>query len=252
MLPEVVTEMNNEELETARFALISGLSVRQLVDDLNGERYADLVLKHVRDTEARLPAKISLHESLLTQGERAKAKGILKSIESETMHSDFWGVSAGDVLTKVSCDLNDALYPEPADDAGVFNLFQLVTARLANRARLDTEFKGLITSPTNSGVRVTRSGTITRMLGVAVNDYDAGRISRGALLSIFQDAIDNGDILEDNNLVYVVTKVLPLVDAGLLRPSHHLDLFEARMAEAARNFVNPRRSKGHKWWRFWK
>jgi hypothetical protein len=37
---------------------------------------------------------------------------------------------------------------------------------------------------------------ITKHLGIAIADADAGRITRRQLLEIFQDAIENGDILE--------------------------------------------------------
>jgi hypothetical protein len=36
---------------------------------------------------------------------------------------------------------------------------------------------------------------ITKHLGIAIADADAGRITRRQLLEIFQDAIENGDIL---------------------------------------------------------
>lgn len=88
------------------------------------------------------------------------------------------------------------------------------------------------------------------MLGIAVNDYDAGRISRAHLLQIFQGAIDNGDILLDDNQVYVVTHILPLVDAGLLRPSVHIRAFEERMNKMILNDLSERRSR--QWWQFWK
>ncbi len=73
---------------------------------------------------------------------------------------------------------------------------------------------------------------ITKLLGIAISDADAGRITRGQLLDIFQDAIDNGDILEDDNELYVVTAVVPLIDAGVLRPSDHVTTFERRMDTA--------------------
>jgi hypothetical protein len=96
------------------------------------------------------------------------------------------------------------------------------------------------------------------MLGIAIADCDAGRISRGQLRSIFQDAIDNGDILDESNQMYVVASVLPLFRAGLLRPSDHLVVFEGRMNQMAAEFLAQRRTrqaenaKRARWWRFWK
>jgi len=70
---------------------------------------------------------------------------------------------------------------------------------------------------------------ITKMLGVAINDADAGRITKAQLLNIFQEAIDNGDILEEANSLYVVAAVYPLLDAGVLKPSPHTNKFEDSM-----------------------
>jgi hypothetical protein len=78
---------------------------------------------------------------------------------------------------------------------------------------------------------------ITKMLGVAIADSDAGRISRAQLLSIFQEAIDNGDVLSNENRQYVVTVVMPLVDAGILKRSDHLDQFAEQMNRAIRERV---------------
>jgi len=41
------------------------------------------------------------------------------------------------------------------------------------------------------------------------------------LICIFQEAIDNGDILLANNELYVLAAVFPLLDQGLLQPSRH-------------------------------
>jgi hypothetical protein len=76
---------------------------------------------------------------------------------------------------------------------------------------------------------------ITKMLGIAISDYDNGRISAVQLLSIFQAAIDNGDILEPDNEFYVVANVQPLLDRGALRHSPHVDTFENRMDAKVRS-----------------
>jgi hypothetical protein len=92
------------------------------------------------------------------------------------------------------------------------------------------------------------------MLGIAVSDCDAGRITPVQLVSIFQEAIDNGDILEEANEFCVVAHVLPLLDAGALRPSKHIATFEARVGAKASAVVRElrQRDQGRPWWRFWK
>lgn len=94
---------------------------------------------------------------------------------------------------------------------------------------------------------------ITKMLDIAVSDYDAGRITPEQLIAIFQDAIDNGDILEPDNDLCVVGRILPLVDQGVLRGSDHLSAFEARFAAVATQFARESRGREHnrKWWKFW-
>jgi len=93
---------------------------------------------------------------------------------------------------------------------------------------------------------------ITKMLDVAINDCDAGRISSVQLASIFQEAIDNGDILEEQNELAVVL-LMPLVDQGIVRSSEHLCEFEARMnaqlTQAARDLRTQERRRP--WWKFW-
>ena len=66
---------------------------------------------------------------------------------------------------------------------------------------------------------------ITKMLDIAVNDAQAGRITIPQMLSIFQEAIDNGDILEPDNKLCVIAHVIPLVDAGALQTSEHIDTY---------------------------
>jgi hypothetical protein len=69
---------------------------------------------------------------------------------------------------------------------------------------------------------------ITKMLQIAVDDCEAGRITREHLILIFQEAIDNGDILEEANELCVLTLVLPLIDTGVLHSSENMAMFEAR------------------------
>lgn len=78
---------------------------------------------------------------------------------------------------------------------------------------------------------------ITKMLGVAINDYDEGRLSRKQLICIFQEAIDNGDILLPDNELYVIAAVFPLLDQGLLQPSQHSEAFESRMNQKSAELV---------------
>ena len=94
---------------------------------------------------------------------------------------------------------------------------------------------------------------ITKMLEVAVNDCDNGRITAAQLMSVCQEAIDNGDILEEQNELHVVLVILPAIDRGILRTSEHVTKFEARMAAKVSATVQAsREQKGSRpWWRFW-
>jgi hypothetical protein len=211
----------------------------------------------MRETGERLPAMIAVHRDLILPSEEDGTREICGSVVAEATKPGFWSVDAGAFLSSISGDLNDALWPEPADEAGVFNVFQLVTSILADRARHDDAFRRMIQEPQHvDGEPIPEFGSITRKLGVAINDHDAGRISRGHLTAILQAAIDNGDILEDDNQEYVVAVVYPLVNAGLLRPSEHLRAFEDRMKSLAAEFLAERRAGGHRqsrgrwWWPF--
>ncbi len=82
----------------------------------------------------------------------------------------------------------------------------------------------------------------TKQLRIAISDADAGRITKQHLNDIFQEAIDNGDILSEENLCeenlfYVVSAVFPLIDQGLLRKSAHLKEFEYRINQRDRQHV---------------
>lgn len=70
---------------------------------------------------------------------------------------------------------------------------------------------------------------ITKHLGIAISDADAGRITKEHLFKIFQEAINNGDLLIEENEFYVIAFVIPLVDKGLLKRSKYLTEFEERM-----------------------
>lgn len=79
------------------------------------------------------------------------------------------------------------------------------------------------------------------MLQIAVNDCNASRITPVQLISVFQEAIDNGDILEEANEFCVVAHVLPLIDSCALRSSEHVVAFEARMGAKATAFARESR-----------
>ena len=151
--------------------------------------------------------------------------------------------------------MHDAAFPDSPDEAGVYNLFQLVTATLANRAREDKDFHQAARSDSASGAAPSPSaGIVTKMIGIAINDCEAGRISKRDLLEIFQAAIDNGDILEPDNEYHVVAHVVPLLDEGVLHPSPHLVTFMSRMDAKASAFAADLRNRANKdkpWWNFW-
>ncbi len=81
---------------------------------------------------------------------------------------------------------------------------------------------------------------ITKHIGIAINDADAGRITYQHLLKIFQEAIDNGDILLEENELYVVGTVLPLLDRDVLKRSPYVDDFEARMNATLQGWIRNR------------
>lgn len=90
-------------------------------------------------------------------------------------------------------------------------------------------------------IEVSMSG-ITKNLGIAIADADAGRITKKHLLEIFQDAIDNGDILlQDNEFVGVT--IMPLIDKGVLHRSSFVDEFEKRMNQKAKAYADLFRRK---------
>lgn len=66
------------------------------------------------------------------------------------------------------------------------------------------------------------------MLDIAVNDAQAGRITIPQMLSIFQEAINNGDILEPDNKLCVIAHIIPLVDSGALKSSEYVNTYLAQ------------------------
>jgi hypothetical protein len=247
--------MNEAERQVARATLIAGVSLQQLIEDLGGRRYLDLVEKHLREIGPRLPATIEVHRQLITTEERDAVDQILADLLDQASQPGFWSADAGDVCSSVSCDLHDALFPGSPDAAGVFNLFQLLTAMLANRAREDEiAHRAMRADAESSQPPPPSGGKITKMLGIAVSDCDARRISRRQLLRVFQEAIDNGDILEPDNEHHVVLHVIPLIDQGLLRSSPYVATFMGRMNAAVSAFAAAPRSPSKTkkpWWKFW-
>ena len=61
--------MTEAERQTARAALIEGLSLKQLIADLEGKSYGDLVDKHMREINSRLPATMAVHQELVAPEE---------------------------------------------------------------------------------------------------------------------------------------------------------------------------------------
>jgi hypothetical protein len=98
-----------------------------------------------------------------------------------------------------------------------------------------------------------RMALITKMLDVAVADCDAGRITPTQLISILQEAIDNGDILEEQNEFCVVSRILPGIDRGILSSSEHVVAFESRMAAKVTAAARQLRGQATRpWWKFWR
>ncbi len=153
--------MTEAERQFARAALIRELSVKQLIADLHGKRYGDLVDKHMREFGSQLPAIIAVHEELVHPEESEGVMNIVHDMDRHALEPGYWGVDAGQVLMSMSCKLNDAMFPAHAEDAGVFILFQLVTTRFAERARLDKSFHRMVTSRLDNHNRhATNFGTI--------------------------------------------------------------------------------------------
>lgn len=129
LLPQYV--LTEPELSQARAKLISGISIEQLASDLRGKQYRHLVQNHMRLFRARLPAVIAASIELLTQEERRIAEAIIDKFNRKGYERAFWRGDAADVLSSISCDLNDAFFPVPADPAAIFDVFQLITGNFA-------------------------------------------------------------------------------------------------------------------------
>ena len=233
--------MNAAERAQARALLAKDISVPRLIDDLEKARYGDLVLEHMRKARKHLSQAVLLHEEVIEPDEREACDSVIAALLAQASTKEFWGMSAGDVLNSISCDLNDELFSEHADDASIFIAFQITTLRLAQKAAEDSALRELIASSPLAAPERGTSGTITKMLGIAISDFDAGRLSRKNLLLILQDAIDNGDILELSNEDYVVTHVMPLIDEGVLTSSPAVAAFETRMDRRAMDFIRRKR-----------
>lgn len=76
---------------------------------------------------------------------------------------------------------------------------------------------------------MTSDNSETKNLRRAITGAAVGQISNDELLEIFQRAIDNGDVLEQDNRFFVATLILPLVEMGQLKRSPHLDEYEQRV-----------------------
>jgi hypothetical protein len=123
--------LTEPELSQARAKLISGISIEQLASDLRGKQYRHLVQNHMRRFRARLPAVIAASIELLTQEEGRIAEAIIDKFNRDAHEKGFWISDASDILSSISCDLNDAFFPATADPAAVFDVFQLVTGNFA-------------------------------------------------------------------------------------------------------------------------
>ena len=223
--------MTKAELEKARAELISGISINQMIDDLAGKPYGQLVLDHLQKLGAKLPAGIAACVAIATSDETCASETIIDQFNLKGYDPLFWATDVGEILASVSCELNDSLWPGRAEEAGVFNLFQLLTQNFALMAHNQPELRAFIVDAMSKPAprKAPEHGTITKNLGIAVSDCEAGRITNSRFISILQGAIDNGDILLEANKFYVVSAVLPLLDAGTLQPSKYTVEFEQRM-----------------------
>lgn len=232
--------MNAAERARARAHLTH--DVPRLIDDLERARYGDLVIEYMRKGGKQLSQAILAHEQVMEPQEQAACEAVISVLLAQAAGTKLWGMTGGDILNWISCDLNDEIFPEPADDASIFIAFQIMTLRLALRAAEDHALREVIAATPLAPSERGSSGTITKMIGMAINDLDAGRLSRKNLLLILQDAIDNGDILEPANEEFVVTHVMPLVDAGTLARSPAVADFERRMDQRAIDLLHRKRS----------
>jgi len=247
--------MDASERHAARIALTGGLSLGEMVDGLRGRRYQALVLEMLRGTGPEHTAGIALHRDLVTPEESKAVDEIVARVTDQAMDPRFWTADAGDFLVTVWHELCDALSPSPVDEPGVYNLFGLITGTLADRARTDRHFhRVLLSRSEHSGALPGRWSAATRALGNAIRDCGTGRVSERQLFAIFQEALDNGDILLEGNRYFIAPVILPLVAAGVLRSTNHLREFEGQTGMAA--LRGPLQNPGSfgarrrtRWWR---
>lgn len=123
--------MTEKELTEARARLINGISIDQLIVNLRGKQYRHLVQTHMRRFRTKLPAVIAASVELLTPEEKAIVEPMIDTFNRHGYDKSFWMKDAADILSSISCDLNDAFFPATADPAAVFDVFQLVTGNFA-------------------------------------------------------------------------------------------------------------------------
>ncbi len=95
---------------------------------------------------------------------------------------------------------------------------------------------------------------ITDSLELAIMKHDIGRVTKEHLLQIFQDCIDNGDILEPANELYFAAIIMPFIDRGVLTPSTHTKQLEHKMNStmtARVDQIRKRVAKKKPFWKFW-
>ena len=132
------------ELKKARAELISGISIPGMIADLRGKQYRRLVEAHLRKLGKNLPGSIAAAVVLFTPEERRAAEAIIDNFNAKGYDQAFWSSDAGDVLESISHKLDDALSPATADEAALFNLFQLVTMNFAWMAHEQKELRKFI------------------------------------------------------------------------------------------------------------
>ena len=123
--------MTDEERADARAKLISGISIDQMIVDLSGKEFRHLVQAHMRRFRGTLPSVITASVELMTSDEKAVAEKLIDEFNQQGYNQAFWRSDAGEVLSSVSRDLNDAFFPTKAEPAGIFNVFQIITGNFA-------------------------------------------------------------------------------------------------------------------------
>jgi hypothetical protein len=123
--------MNEEDRNRARAKLISDISIDQLIVDLKGKQFRHLVEAHMRRFRSSLPAVITASMEFLTPEEKTIGEAIIDEFNHRGYDQAFWRSDASEILSSVSCDLNDAFFPAAADPAAIFSIFQIVTGNFA-------------------------------------------------------------------------------------------------------------------------